>query len=185
VPDRPRSRNERPLRRGDPAAGAERGPAVRGVPNQQAQRLKSCHSTLLDLARSGSGDHHDRIAAEAAALVLASPRAFGKHAARIRLPLAGEAELSTHRLLEVVGFVHLDHFAARRSGSLSRWRCEASRRRAPALMPSFRWGSLAPRRSSRETVPFGPGEPACSPRTVAPLALSFVLEYSSRLAKLA
>jgi hypothetical protein len=31
VPDRPRSRNRRPLRRGDRAAGAERGLAVRGV----------------------------------------------------------------------------------------------------------------------------------------------------------
>ena len=61
--------------------------------------------SALVLVLSGSRDHHDRIAAGAGALVLASRRSFGKHAARIRLALGGEAELSTHRLLEVVDFV--------------------------------------------------------------------------------
>ena len=70
-----------------------------------AVRIQQSPASLPAVVRSGSGDHHDRIAVGAATLVLASRRAFGKRTARIRLPLPGEAELSTHRVLGLVDFV--------------------------------------------------------------------------------
>jgi hypothetical protein len=61
-------------------------------------RREGARPRLVKVVRSGSEGHHDCIAGDPAALVLASRRAFGKHAARIRLSAAGEAGLSRHRL---------------------------------------------------------------------------------------
>jgi hypothetical protein len=56
VPDRPRSRNRRLLRRGDPAAGAERGLVVRGV----SAAVWGAWIPSADAAGSSSLEQRDR-----------------------------------------------------------------------------------------------------------------------------
>ena len=66
--------------------------------------------------------------------MLASRRSFGKHTARIRLPLGGEAELSTDRFLEVVDFVQTSSVVeCRRCGRSPRG---SGSRRALAARPA-------------------------------------------------
>ena len=72
----------RQINRADPAEALRSSPDASVSSGSQSRCCLAPMPLVCETASvpSGSADHHDRIATEAAALVLASRRAFGKHA---------------------------------------------------------------------------------------------------------